>query len=152
MDTLAAYSQLVEQHELPTMRRGGYSTHTETLSEPDAVWAALAAQQPTQGWLQFQSRQRPFHDGLPQPEADWGQLLAAEAVTGEGHSLSLAGDGAGGFRLTRYTHSASGDWLCDELSQFAHDPRTGSLRYRRYWRLDDAQGYVQERACFIGFD
>jgi len=152
MDVLNAYKSAARQLGLPEMHRGGCQLETQGLASAKDVWPALAAMSPRQGWLQFQSRQLAFHDGLPPVETEWGLLLAAEAATSDGHSLALSLDGAGGWTLTRYSHSQEGEMLYDEPTQLAHDPNTGRLRYRRWWRHDPAQGYVQIYACFIGFE
>lgn len=151
MDLLAQYRSLAEALKLPPMQPGAVSVIESTpITDPDQVWPALQALNPTQGWLQFQSHQTAFHDGLPDPAADWGLLLAAEAVDAEGDSLTLNADGAGGWRLARLRHQPDGDGLCDEVRQLA---RSGEqLVYRRYWQRDPEQGLVQQRACFIGFE
>lgn len=157
MDVLDAYDAVrkaqPQRLRLPEMRRGGYGiTDLRRFDDPDALWAALAESAPTQGWLLFQSLQLACHHGLPSPRGDWGVLFAAEAVTAEGESLAVSQDGAGGWVLVRLRHDPGGNGLCDTLRQYVHDPITGRLTYRRYWRFDPGQGYVQERACFVGFE
>jgi hypothetical protein len=154
VDLLKAYHAIAgdKAFELPVMRSGGLSENLETLAEPEQVTARLTGLAPTQGWLLFQSWQGPFHDGLPQFDPAWGLLLACEAVTAEGVSLALDQDGLGGWRLLCATHQETGDCLVDELQLLAHTPATGNLCYRRYWRRQPGQGYVQAAACFIGFE
>ncbi len=152
MDTLEAYNSIAETEKLPKMKRGGLDINTDSLQDPDEIWRRIGELNPTQGWLLFQSHQTVFHDGLPAPHDVWGMLLACEAIDAEGVSLALEQDGTGGWRLTRYRHEAEGDMLIDEPTFLAHDPKSGSLCYRRYWRQDTEQGYVQAVACFIGFE
>lgn len=152
MDVLDAYNDIADAFKLPALSRGGCRSEKTCLTDPDAVWPGLAARSPVTGWLQFQSKQLPFVDGLPEPEPDWGLLLAAEAVTAAGDSIALCLDGAGGWTLTHYQHLPDGDLLYDEPTQLAYDPKTGALRYRRYWRHEPEQGYVQVHACFTGFE
>lgn len=149
---LERYSLLAELLDLPELRQGGCLQDLEVIHDFDALWKHLEVLWPVQGWLQFQSRQLAFHDGLPALESAWGMLLSAEAVLPEGESLRLGLGTAGGWSISRLTHLAEGDGLCDEVRHVAHDPNTGHLRYRRYWRIDEDQGAVQEHACFIGFE
>lgn len=154
--TLSAYEALRERMNdklrLPAMHAGGHRLVTMPFDAPDRLWNALLEQAPTQGWLQFQSLQCAFPDGLPKPEANWGLLLAAEAVNSQGDSLIVGRDGHGAWLLSRCIHGPEQPGLWDEVHHLAHNPDTGTLRYRRYWRLDPEQGYVQTRACFIGFE
>lgn len=151
MDVLAPYNRIAGDLKLPGVQRGGCAVEPEPIADPDQVWSALVACEPTQGWLQCQSVQFAFSGGLPEPDPAWGLPLAAEAVGAEGDSLALGLDGSGGWILTRYRHLAEGELLYDEPIQLAYDPKTGALRYRRYWRHHPEQGYVQVQACFIGF-
>jgi hypothetical protein len=152
MEILEAYRQIAARHELPTMEHGSYeSVAPRSFADPQLLWAALVAAEPKQGWLQFQSKQLPFREGLPQPQDHWGYLLAMEAVDARGRCILVNPDGAGGWRLSFHEHRNHGDLLWDQVVQLAHDPATGRLRYRRYWKYDTEQGYVQVLACFTGF-
>lgn len=154
MDVLDAYNRIARNRrfKLPKIDRSGLVIETNRLSEPADVWPALAAHAPTQGWLQSQSAQMAFDDGLPEPATEWGLLLAAEAVISYDLSISLSLDGAGGWTLISYRKEAAGDLLHDVVTQPAYDRRNGVLRYRRWWRRDDQQGYLQVAACFIGYE
>ncbi len=150
METLDAYQKISQKTGLPNMTQGAPKQESrQTLSDPDQVWAALQNARPTQGWLQFQSRQQYFTDGLPDREDDWGCLLAAEAVTAQGHSLTLRQAPGPGWILTAHSHDEQGNGLWDEIRHRLHGAN-GFLVYRRYWRQDEVQGYVQALACLIG--
>ncbi len=151
MTVLDAYRKIAERHSLPALQQGGYGSEIMRFSSPDALWQSVLALAPNQGWLQFQSRQLHFHNKLPLQENNWGFLLCAEMITVNNLSLAINPDGAGGWCLAQYRHQDSGNLLYDELHQLAHAPKTGSLRYRRYWRYDTKQGYLQDCACFMGF-
>jgi hypothetical protein len=158
MDILNAYQSLAAKHDLPKMKVGGYESACEAIATPADAWMRLAALDPRDGWLLFQSYQCSFLAGLPEREPSWGVPLAAEAYTeinGATVSIVLEQDGRGGWILTRYTHTGEGVYLLDELKQLLHNPSKdgpGKLKYRRYWRLDGRQGYLQAAACFIGFE
>ena len=152
MDILQPYKQLQQRHKLPKMQAGGVKVNSQAYDDPQALWEALQSQQPGQGWLMFQSAQMPFHDGLPERASDWGLLLTCEAVTNDGKSLAVVQDGRGGWRLITYVEDTNMPGLWDAVSQFAHAPDTGKLCYRRYWVDEPEQGFVQQHACFIGFE
>lgn len=156
MDILNAYQTLAARHGLPGMQTGGYEPASVAIATPGEAWRKLAALDPRQGWLLFQSKQLAFVDGLPERDPSWGILLAAEAYTeidGARVSIALEQDGSGGWVLARCTHTGEGEYLQDELQQLAHNPSGPSkLKYRCYWRLDKQQGYVQAAACFLGFE
>ena len=152
MDTqaiLTAYNEIAQSNELPRMEPGGYQLHTESFDDPDRLWQRLLEHIPTQGWLLFQSWQGAFDSGLPTPEDSWGLLLAAETVDAAGESFSVAQDGRGGWILSHCRHDPEATTLWDEVQHLTHDGK--ALRYRRYWRHDPEQGYLQDRACFIGY-
>ena len=151
-ELLEAYQVVARSLELPSMEIGGSEIQRQDFTDAESVWSAIQAAGAKEGWLQFQSQQIPFQGGLPEPEAAWGLLLSAEAVTVEGDSLALNPNGAGGWRLARFHHREVGELLHDVVVQLAHDRALGKLRYRRYWRRDATQGCVQSHACFIGFD
>ena len=158
MDILNAYRAVADKHGLPQLTPGGYKAESRSLATPDEAWNQLTALVPHQGWLLFQSAQMPFMDGLPERQPDWGVPLAAEAYAernGAAISIALEQDGRGSWTLTTYTHEGEGDALCDETAHLAHNHpgATGpnKLNYRRYWRYDQRQGYVQAVACLIGF-
>lgn len=155
MDILDAYNRLVDgtkHRQLPKLHRGGCSVEPMHYADSDEVWSALVSSSPRQGWLQFQSKQLAFDRELPVWKADWGMLLAAEATTVQGGSIALGLNGSGGWIVTHYRPLPDGNLLYDEPLQLAHDPELGALRYRRWWRCDPDQGFIQVFACFIGFD
>lgn len=151
MDVLDAYNEIAGDLKLPTLEQGGYTTELKSIADPNEVWSALAACAPAHGWLQCQSGQFAFTAGFPEQDTAWGLPLAAEAVCADGDSLALGLDGTGGWLLTRHHHLVAGELLHDEVAQLAYGSKAGVLRYRRYWRHDPEQGYVQVQACFIGF-
>ena len=143
MELLNAYQQFRESAKLPPMWQGAPKLeNTLTLTDPDDVWAQLQNKAPTQGWLQFQSHQQYFTAGLPAPEPDWGYLLAAEAVTGQGHSLTLRQGADQGWILTTHSHDEQGSELYDEVRHRLHGAN-GFLVYRRYWRDTAERGVIQ---------
>jgi hypothetical protein len=149
---LIAYEKICagmeERIRLPAMQLGGYQLQADHIADPDALWDTIKQQLPIQGWLQFQSWQGIFSDHLPMREDHWGYLLAAEAVTADGLSLTIAQDGRGGWILSRYQHLPDIAGIWDKVQHLTHDGQV--LIYRRYWHLDPEQGYLQERACFMG--
>lgn len=158
MDILNAYRAIAAKHGLPLMHAGGYRPHNDPIATPDEAWNRLASLGPRQGWLLFQSAQMLFVESLPERNPAWGVLLAAEGYTEHGGtplSIAMEQDGRGGWNLTTYTHLGEGEFLYDELEQLAHNQGRdgpGRLKYRRYWRHDPRQGYLQAAACFIGFN
>ena len=153
MDILHAYQKVAnEPADLPTMQRGSFDANTSRYNDPTTLWDALQALAPQQGWIQFQSHQCAFQNSLPEPEEHWGQLLAAEACDANGNSIHLSQNNQGGWLISHYQHQTSGEMLCDETTQLAYDLKLSQLRYRRYWRHEPGQGYVQTLACFIGFE
>lgn len=151
---LADYQALRRQHagsDLPSMKAAGLEQHRRHHTQPDAIWSALSAHAPQQGWLQFQSHQLSFREGLPSPAPEWGVLLQAEAVAADGLSLSVHRRPTEGWVLTESRHIEEGELLCDIARHLAH-AASGDLAYRRYWRLDPALGAVQMASCFIGFE
>lgn len=136
---------------MPEMTPAGLQRDARTYADPESLWEALLGCEPKQGWLQFQSRQMPFRDGLPTREENWGALLAAEAVCNATVSLSVRRDAQECWILTRIQHHDLGSLLCDEIIHLAHHPNLGALRYRRYWRTDERCETRQIAACFIGF-
>ena len=144
METLDAYRKFHESAKLPPMWQGAPRLeNTRTLTDPDEVWAQLQDEEPTQGWLQFQSHQQYFIAGLPTPEPDWGCLLAAEAVTSQGHSLVLRHGAGQGWLLTTHSHDEQGNDLYDEVRHRLHSAN-GFLVYRRYWSDDAERGFIQQ--------
>ncbi|HFD17051.1 MAG TPA: hypothetical protein ENJ38_12215 [Rhodospirillales bacterium] len=130
----------------------GLETTHEDFDDAEAAWNALTQAAPTAGWLQWQSHQTDFKGNLPEPKSGWGALLAAEAVLTGTDSLRLDYlDGR--WRLTRYRHAPDGDaYLCDETRHLLHGARDRTLRYQRYWKLDEHQGAIQTDAVLIGID
>lgn len=153
-DLLAAYGRLCRApvgKDLPAMLLGNLHREVRTYTEPVEAWSSLTANSPIEGWLQFQSHQAAFRDGLPDPPAGWGAFLTAEAVCADGSALTLRRSPTAQWVLVISRHSAPGPLLCDEVAHLTHDRKLGSLRYRRYWRLDPDLGAVQHAACFVGF-
>lgn len=151
----AAYARLSDALALPAMSVRQLHREPRPLPDPAAAWQALTALNPRCGWLQFQSAVCCFAAGeVPQPEADWGGLLAAEAVDGQGRSLLVRQDGRGGLLLVV---ASDGDtdgaepMLADEVKLLATGRAPGRLHYRRYWQPQGAAGLVPVFAAFIGF-
>ena len=115
----------------------------------DEAWAALSEAAPRAGWMQCQSHQQAFFDGLPERDPAWGVPLAAEAVVSEDETLRLHFDGR--WHLTRCRHLLEGDYLCDRVRHLVHGHRK-RLVYRRYWRLDPNRGAVQAHAVLAGIE
>ncbi len=137
--------------DLPSMQAAGLEQQHHRHAQPAAIWSALRDHAPRQGWLQFQSHQSSFHEGLPSPPAEWGALLQAEAVTADGLSLTVRRQPQEGWVLTTCRHLEAGELLCDIVRHLTHAD-SGALTYRRYWQLDPVLGAVQTAACFIGFE
>ncbi len=143
METLDVYMKVAESAKLPPMQSGAPKLEYKlTLTDPDQVWAELQNKAPRQGWLQFQSHQCYFTNGLPKPESDWGCLLTAEAVTEQGHSLALRHIGVAGWILSSHSHDEQGEGFCDEVRHRLHGAN-GFLVYRRYWRDTEERGVIQ---------
>jgi len=154
-EVLEAYQALAIQKgkdRMPSMQPGGVWVDSLTVEQQDVVWQELTKRQPMQGWLLFQSQQMAFHQGLPKLRDEWGFLLGCEAVAESGDSIAILQDGQGGWCILDYRHHAEAEGLWDEVRQYAHDPATGRLCYRRYWEDAPGQGFVQQHACFIGFE
>ena len=159
-DVLAAYSRIAQDRGLAPMKRGSYRVQVSELClDPDAVWTRVLELAPQEGWLLFQSGQMIFRSGLPSIPANWGLLLAAEATSAEGDSVCVNQDGSGGWRLVCIRHEPTGEWFCDEVQQLllSGSKERRVLYYRRYWRHVpgveklSGRGFVQDRACFLGF-
>ena len=152
MQLINAWQQIQEKAQLPPMNIGAARLQKqEIIDDLEAVWAAFEQCNPAQGWLQFQSHQMHFMDSLPEPKTEWGLLLNAEAVDGQGQSLVLRQNGKGGWILSAYRHDEHGDGLWDEVSHRLHGIN-GQLRYRRYWKKEANRGVVQHLACLIAIE
>ena len=144
--------------ELPAMAPARLAVEPRTIDDAAGGWAALAALGPLAGWLQFQSHICCFAAGtLPEPQSDWGVLLAAEACDTAGRSYQVRQDGDGGLLLVTATPgTADGPGtrhcLTDEVRHLATARAPGPLRYRRYWARDPDMGLVPVFAAFEGFD
>lgn len=138
---------------LPEFRATGLRIEQKTIQSHDGLMQQLAAFKPSAGWLQCQSRQWLFSDGLPDMNAaadEHGQLLNAEAVNAEGQSLAIRQDARGGWHLTRLHPEADGPYLCDTVSHRAATGAGDNLQYRRYWQHDNDLGFRPFTAAFIG--
>jgi hypothetical protein len=165
-----AWNRVVETHsELPKLALCQLQVARADYEHPRQAWDALKAMPLREGWLLFQSHVACFADGqIPAAQADWGCLLAAEAITNEAQARSILvrQDGNGGLflvTLTPGTGTGAEDYLADEVSQLATGKvahalglkdatkDSAKLRYRRYWRPDEASGFRPALAAFIGF-
>lgn len=155
LETLAAaYARIARAQGLPTMTLGALEVDARTLADPATAWDAFKAEGPQDAWLQFQSRVETFCGGaLPEPEPDWGCLLAAEGVDQAGRSLQVRPGPGGALLLVIATPDGPGAeaFLTDEVCHLATRAGIGSLRYRRYWRQDPEMGPVPAFAAFLGF-
>jgi len=149
MTILQQYTNLAEKHDLPAMTAGGCDIEIHQHESAEAAWQALVAAKPTAGWFQCQSKQQSFTGALPAHQPDWGALLAAEVAATDGSSLRIEYQN-GLWWETCYHHRNEGDLLCDEVRQFLHSG--GRLVYRRYWRHDPEQGWVQSHACLVAIE
>lgn len=151
-----AYARVAKRHGgLPEMALGKLAVSPPETLTPASAWDALKALNPVAGWLQFQSCVVCFEQGrMPEPESDWGVLLAAEAADGQGRSYLLRQDGSGALLLIAATPGSidgTEEFLTDEVRQLATGKAPGRLRYRRYWRRDPEIGLVPAFAAFLGF-
>ncbi len=153
MELLDAYARIQERAGLPPMRQGAPRLeHRQIIADPEQVWLAFRAGRPVRGWMQFQSHQQVFLDGLPEaPDSAWGFLLAAEAVDADGGTHRLRQNGSAGWIASSHRHDENGDGLWDEVSHLLHGA-DGMLRYRRYWEARGGRGVVQTIACLIGIE
>ena len=158
--TLEAYQRLrtrVIGSNLTEMEIAALHLETHHEPTPAAAWEALVSWQPQQGWLQFQSHTVAFDAAkLPEPEANWGLLLDAEAVDAQGRSLTLRTVSPGMVqRVIAQPLPAGGgeqDYLTDQVYQLA-TKKTGHIKlcYRRYWRQDEFDGLLPFFVAFQGF-
>lgn len=153
----AAYAEVARKHALPPMALAALHGETHDFSDLEVAWEALRDRKPAEGWLQFQSHIAVFESGwLPQPDPDWGYLLAAEARNADGRSIHVRQSETGGLRLTIATPLvAAGDaenvFLTDDIRHLATDKAPGLLCHRRYWRVESAMGVAPVFAAFQGF-
>ncbi len=135
--------------QLNTVGTAGLEVSHDDFGTAEDAWAALVERPLRAGWIQWQSHQMHFTDGLPDYELGWSALLAAEAVVTDTDSLRLDYlDGQ--WRLTHYRHLPDGDGcLCDETHYLLHGADR-KLRYRRYWTIDAEQGAVPACAVLAG--
>ncbi|WP_297451793.1 hypothetical protein [Ferrovum sp.] len=152
LDDYQSLRRTLKCFELPDMCAATLKQQAHVYVSANAQWQMLAEHRPIQGWLQFQSYQCAFTDGLPQVKQEWGVLLRAEAVAAGAVSLNLNRRPAGDWVTVESQHIQGGEWLCDEVAHLAYRDDLGYLRYRRYWSMDRELGPVQVAACFIGFD
>lgn len=114
----------------------------EVFARASDAWQALVKAQPRSGWLQWQSHQQACFDGLPQADATWGVLLAAELVVDANTTLEVRMVG-GQWCLVRTRDGEGQAMLADSVNlQLARG--AGQLCYRRYWRQSqDRSGFEQ---------
>ncbi len=153
----AAYAEVAQKHGLPPMVPAALQVEIHDLADPEAAWEALAERKPVEGWLLFQSHVAAFlAEVLPEPDPDWGYLLAAEVLDAQGRSIHIRQSGTGGLRLTIATPveeaaDAEDVFLTDRVRHLATNKAPGPLCHRRYWRVDSAMGVVPVFAAFQGF-
>ena len=147
-DVLAAYQKIAASQSLPELTAGGYLCKPETFEDGRSAYDAFCREGCDRGWLQCQSHQDIFRGGPPELASAWGLPIAAEAGNGKDKSVALRFEN-GQWVLRRFTHS-EGDphSVWDRVEQLIHGS-AGKLVYRRYWRRDAEQGYVQAHACLI---
>lgn len=121
---------------------------TTTLSTPRALWQAMSALQPQSGWLQMTAQNRCF---FSQSEFDQlfdaaqkQPLLAGELVLVDGASAQVQFLGGSLWQLSilacqTASDSEATDWLAQDITLVGHHG-VASLKYRRYFQLDDEQG------------
>lgn len=134
-----------------SMQTGGLRETVDTADSPDGAWSRLSAAQPIEGWLQFQSHQTLFEDGLPEPQEDWGVILAAECVLDDQASLSLHRGPQDRWHLITSRDDAQVPGLTDDTRHVAAD-RGKALRYRRHWTLDEAGVPTVERTRLVSIE
>ena len=133
------------------MHKGGLSETVDTADTPNAAWSKLSAAEPIQGWLQFQSRQALFDDRLPEPEDDWGAILAAECVLDDQTSISLHRGPQGRWHLITSRDNDQVPGLIDDTRHLAAE-KGKALHYRRHWTLDDAGVPTVERTRLVSVE
>jgi len=147
---LNAYERLTEKENLPCLRAGGFQQEEPvTYAHWEALRSALATLDLAQGWLQCQSHQQLFCQGLPELQPEWGVLLHLEAIGGDGVTTEIRYQGEQGWLQYRLKDHADGDGFSDTVEHLAHGKK-GKLRYQRYWHQDSEQGCIQVRSRFIG--
>ena len=151
MQNLELYNRLADRLELPPMQAGFFRVETQSVDQPDALETAIAGFAPQQGWVQYQSWQGLFDRELPGSDSDRGLLLCGEMVNGKGETLTVGPDGRGGWILSRVSHDEQGEGAWDEVVHLAHEGAR-ALRYRRYWKEDAEQGWLQVRAALVGVE
>ncbi len=134
-----------------SMYKGGLSETVDTADTPDAAWSKLGAAKPMQGWLQFQSHQALFEDGLPEPEDEWGAILAAECVLDDQTSISLHRGPRGRWHLITSRDDEQLPGLIDDTRHLAAE-KGKALHYRRHWTLDDAGVPTVERTRLVSVE
>ncbi|MFK8016967.1 MAG: hypothetical protein AB8G17_16185 [Gammaproteobacteria bacterium] len=104
----------------------------------------------TQGWATQQSANKLWVDGFTALTPSYGQLLSFEAVNASGDALHLRRR-SGGWLLVRYLANEGEPTLSDEIEFLANDGRVERLRYRRFWRIAEADHDTRPFAvCFAG--
>jgi len=151
----AAYNKVARKHGLTQMAYAALQVETYDFDGPEAAWDALQKLEPTEGWLQFQSQVMTLPEALPEPDPNWGYLLAAEVIDDQGRSIHLRQSATGGMRLVLASPAEAADskeaFLTDQVQYLATDKAPGAVCHRRYWRVDSALGVVPIFAAFQGF-
>ena len=154
-ELITAYGQLLVGFEKKLLPIGdeacGLKVDPQRYTDHAKVWEAVSAFNASAGWLGFQSENRYFTSvSVPGRSKDSGQLLHAEMVNAQGASLHIRYVGPH-WLLTTYTPEQGDAYVTDERQHLSRAESGPALCYRRYWRLDGAQGPVVAFCCFIGF-
>lgn len=149
-----AYARVQKRYGLPEMRLATLAIQPRDIADHAEAWAALRDLAPREGWAQFQSKVVVITCAvLPEPEREWGYLLAAEGADARGRSFSLRQGPEGKPLLVIATPDAPGakTYLADEVTHLGTGAARGPLCYRRYWSITGDMGPVPVFAAFIGF-
>lgn len=136
----------------------GFDRH-RSLSQ-DEVIRALGEISIRDGWFMHQSKTLVHHNNdrvLPLEGAAHGLLLAAEAVTTVGHSLSVRQQGDSTWLMTTSWEIPRDDLSAGELllvsgvRHLTHEQDFKGAYYRRYWQIGLGEGVEPYFARFVGF-
>lgn len=146
---LADYQVLAQRMALPSLVAGRLTRTATRVDTAQAVDDAMAAFNPQQGWLQYQSAVVTLAEQQSQQPVRAGRLLSAELVSGA-RSLHVQWHGPG-WRVTEYEDGAGDTVAVDHCQLLATNPALGKLEYVRYWQLDAHHGLVPFCTRFVGF-